>query len=442
MGCAGLLLVFSCGVFAQPPSNCWDAIELLPNDEVEGYTVGQPTSASLCNVDFQADVGSVVYKVTMMEGKDLLISTCNAATNYHSALTVFAYSCDVPVCIESAYTTPRDCGHEGGTYINLPSSTVFQEVYIMVSGIREVGYYRLTLQSSTPDETWGDCSRDTLIMGPSSLTGIIYEGSDEDDGTPSCEIDSNVSVEWFTYTPYAANTKVTITTCSPDTDFDTIIGVMDAPEDATYPCDAECLEVSDNYCFGAEDLEGVTASTVVYNAVGNIPNRFFVTGKGGSFGNFHLTIKESTVVGPPACRGSSCGASCSAALPAGVGEFPGNLSHANNQANHLICGRINPDDHVAWYEFLPPVRAKVTISTCDHATNFDTVLAVVSDCDSYTCVAMNDDAPCLNADGASTIIINVEPFVLYHIAVAGFAHGQGEFLLIIDGDLEEDVGSM
>jgi len=91
------------------------------------------------------------------------------------------------------------------------------------------------------------------------------------------------------------------------------------------------------------------------------------------------------------------------------------------------CGltSVSPEQVFAW---TPAHSGTATVTTCNAATNFDTVLYVRSaSCDVGSTVACDDDSPCDSGSTKSTVAFSVSAGVTYYVVVDGYGGAQGDF---------------
>jgi hypothetical protein len=89
-----------------------------------------------------------------------------------------------------------------------------------------------------------------------------------------------------------------------------------------------------------------------------------------------------------------------------------------------------------WYAYRPTVSATVNVNTCGSYPGYDTVLSVYSgNCGALTLLGCNDDSynggnnACGNGNFASGLNVAMTAGTTYHIRVAGYNNGTGNFIV-------------
>lgn len=123
------------------------------------------------------------------------------------------------------------------------------------------------------------------------------------------------------------------------------------------------------------------------------------------------------------------GDTCHSALPANLGVTTTMGTEGIVYEN--ICG-LDTSAPTTWFYVVPAADATAVFSTCGPSTNFDTVIAVIDNCDSLQCIAANDDSQCDGEDSSSSAVrVNVQQNHVYFIMVAGYGEESGLFSLDI-----------
>ena len=91
------------------------------------------------------------------------------------------------------------------------------------------------------------------------------------------------------------------------------------------------------------------------------------------------------------------------------------------------CG-IQSTQHTVFYHISPIIGIPMTISTCNAATNFDTVIAIFNgtNCGNLGCYAFNDDNCTVYSNTASEIAFTPTSSS-YYVTVSGYSNQQGSF---------------
>ena len=253
--------ISSLGVNAQAPTNdlCADALPIACGESITGTTVGaNPDLLAL-----ESDNAPAVWFYLEGTGTELILSLCNPATDYDTKLDVYTGECgDI-----SLLTTNDDLD-----FPELCSGLTFTselgETYLIVvhgfpggfDGQTDNGNYEFTLECDVPqgcmddaacnfnpaaqidDESCfyaeygydceGDClpvANDLCENATQIICGGVFEGLTScATATPGLDDCSDASTDdapevWFTL--QGTGGAIEITTCSPDTDYDTYINV-------------------------------------------------------------------------------------------------------------------------------------------------------------------------------------------------------------------------
>lgn len=124
---------------------------------------------------------------------------------------------------------------------------------------------------------------------------------------------------------------------------------------------------------------------------------------------------------PPADSGP--GSACSSAIAATYGQSE--VWTNTGLVYENMCGLYSRSGS-RWFVFSPTNSDRVKMDVC--TSNFDTVIAVVDNCNSLSCLASNDDS-CGN--NASSVTMDVTAGKDYYIIVGGYSSNSGSFRLNI-----------
>jgi len=262
--------------------------------------------------------------------------------------------------------------------------------------------------------THGACSA-VAIPGPfTEPISLFGSNSGATASAISCnsdDIDENPTV-WYSVTP-SSGTQLTISTCAPYTNFDTIIvvytGNCEQLTCSTIADDSDSCQVNNNFA------QAHFVSSGEQYFIG-------VTGYNGATGNFELTFSEVAANASSTCQ-------TAIAIP-GPYVTPvtvyGNTEHSGGY-NGNLCG-LSSSSHIDWYLINPHPGSQVEITTCNAVTNFDTRLSIFSgSCSSLRCMFENDDN-CTTNSVASYLTFAASPNEShYYLAVFGYGSASGTY---------------
>jgi hypothetical protein len=231
---------------------------------------------------------------------------------------------------------------------------------------------------------------------------------------------------WYTFTAIGDGT-LTIDTCG--TDFDTRLAVYGSILPGPIGCPSSGISLVNLLACNDDSACGL-ASKIELDVIGGRTYKIRVGGFNGFSGNGVLNVDFT-----------SAGSSCLDAIPvldvSNTTVFGTTLDNAVGQ-DVSPCGI--GDTIGEWYSFentCPNENATITISTCDDATDFDTVLSVwkqgMDGCTSQI-VACNDDASgaTCTLNGLvrkSRVSFTMSPGAIYFVRVAGYQGADGDFAL-------------
>ena len=246
----------------EPPSNdlCADALPIACGQSIVGSTVGATPDA----LNNTSDDAPAVWFSLIGTGTDLELSLCNAATDYDTQLDVYTGECgNISLVVENDDTEYPEELCSGLTF----TSELGESYLIVVHGFPGLfsplppsGNYEFTLTCDAPqgcmddsacnydptaqidDESCfyaeygydceGDClsvANDLCENATQILCGGVFEGLTScASATPDLDDCTDASTDeapevWFTL--QGTGGAIEITTCSPDTDYDTYINV-------------------------------------------------------------------------------------------------------------------------------------------------------------------------------------------------------------------------
>ena len=188
---------------------------------------------------------------------------------------------------------------------------------------------------------------------------------------------------WFEVTP-ALSGPMTITTCHPATQFDTVLQVYSGGDsNCDFMVEDTCND-DDSYGIGCTSNCGPRSSTVLVQAVAGTRYRFVV----GSFGA-SITSPCLPCLGVRVTIGAPCGdppnnldATLATELPGDPGVYTAQVDVTDaiklpSEPNPNCTG--DTIGNSVWYRVTPQQDGALTVSTCTGLSNFDTVAAIYQD---------------------------------------------------------------
>ncbi len=262
------------------------------------------------------------------------------------------------------------------------------------------------------------CADAIAIAIPSVIQGTTIDAT-FDPGEVCGDFNSQRLGVW--YSIIGLGTEITVTTCDPNTDYDTQIGVY------TGPCDTlACLIGNDDAC-GLQ-------SSVTFCAEDGVEYRILIHGFQDNQGDFVLNIEDS---------GASCEPPfvlvndfCEDAIPLAVPSIT--QGNSDGATFDDFIGPCDDDGYATdligvWFTIVGTGH-EITVSTCDEGTTYDTQLHIYEGvCGQLTCVAGDDDDPdCASGTLRSTATFCSEYDVLYHVLVNGYSGATGDYVLHVE----------
>lgn len=402
-------------VYCQSNAAC-DAYTITINDggnaTVYGSTVGMPIAVpSLCNTGVS---GTVWYHILPEANTNVLISTCGDYTNFDTYLGVYKGPCDLLQCV--AANDDGDCPNfhywdddDDSNYD--PSTLGFisdgSEYYIAVTGYSHgsSGNYELTV--SYYNNVEGGCNSAKDIPGPYS-SPVVVNGtlSNQRVGASVCDdLDYYDLGTWFVIHP-ELNKEMNISTCAHGTEFDTRLAILSGGCSALQ-CD---YENDDDSCSVSYETSTITFLPTLSEYL-----VLLTAYDDDEAGDYVLTIKQSSVVQNTPCVNAF-------PLQLGVSGNPEGTNMNGPVITSSICG--NEVGNAIWYKVTSSMSETVTFSTCNSATNFDTVLSVYSgSCSALSCVVTNDDY----CSSGSSVTVDIEYNQILYLVITGYNGAIGDY---------------
>ena len=238
---------------------------------------------------------------------------------------------------------------------------------------------------------------------------------------------------WFEVTPDISG-PMTITTCHPATQYDTVLQVYSGGDaQCDFMVEDTCND-DDQYGTGCTSGCGPRSSTVLVQAIAGVRYRFVV----GSYG----AIPEPTCqpcLGVRVTIGAPCGDPPNNLAPTLATEFPGEPGVYTAQVDVTDAIKLpsepnpsctGPDvGHSVWFATTPTQNGRITFTTCEPLTDYDTVVALYEDGGGgllfgLDCSDDDFDSACINtcdpAPRGSTVLADVEAGKTYLIQVGSY----------------------
>eukprot|EP00741_Cyanophora_paradoxa_P016704 tig00020938_g16133.t1 len=219
----------------------------------------------------------------------------------------------------------------------------------------------------------------------------------------------------YSFTPATGGYK-TISLCSPNTDFDTVLSVFaGCPGPSSLP-----LAMDNDGCGVGSGSASGRASLIRLAATAGMQYTIAVEGYGNASGRFELTIVDHSCPNTPSVSDSPAVQSCGPVV----------VSSTVGRPNLLLQYWASPE---AYFVFAVPTQRTVTVSLCSSLTNFDSFLHVFAGDPLRGPAARRvvyDD------DGCGGTVASRASFVAsantnYTIVVEGFANFAGTFAMQI-----------
>ncbi|MFO1077024.1 MAG: hypothetical protein U1E73_04775 [Planctomycetota bacterium] len=321
--------------------------------------------------------------------------TCSANRTVDTVLELFGGSCGG---LNSLGCNDDFCSTGSSLTANLVAGVVY---YVRVGGYGGAqGAFDLTITScNAPDECTGAVPLQLGDNGPFGNTVATTSAPAWPCGTGTARD------LWFAFQAPPA-TVVTFTTCSPGTDFDTVLQVFAGSCGGLTP-----LACNDDDLLCASSTVSSTA-TVTTTAAATLYVR--VGGYNGATGSFVLNATQY-----PAND------ACTAAV--------GLVDGANGPFSNLGATRSSTwpcalGGSDVWFTYTAPRTGTMVVDTCAATRTFDTALEVFSgNCGSLVSRGCNDDACSLG----SSLAVAVTQGQTYRIRMGGYNGAQGQATLTV-----------
>jgi subtilisin-like proprotein convertase family protein len=411
---------------AAPPPNdtCAGAIPLtIPGSVVDTVISATPDSIPSCTV---TGTSNSVWYSFVGNGNTIQLTTCNAMTGSNSAIAVFAGSCASLSCVAGnttntstapCSTSPRD-DRASVSVCTIPGATYYVAVLNDTNGC---GMFQLdaidlgVCPNPPPPNDYCGTAASISIGGPTVL-GTNLNATTET-GLQTCNgISTFTAGVWYTFT--GNGNRLTASTCNPGTTSNTRVHVYRGTCGVLTCVDARTVDSP------ACGVRPDAASVVNFCTVAGEQYFILVSNEAAPAGAFELSLTDSgTACSPPA--NDSCASAAPIAIN-GSNVVASNADALNEPPTPTIptCTIAAPFYGGMWYTFTGN-GFRVTASTCNAGTNFNTRLAIYTgSCGALTCVAGNATASpaCgIRADAATVANVCTNVGQQYWILVANDA---------------------
>ncbi len=237
---------------------------------------------------------------------------------------------------------------------------------------------------------------------------------------------------WFRYYPPYPGKLIVHTY---DSEFDTVLGAYLLIIDDVCICPNNAL-VNLALAGCSDDANGGVTSYIEFDTN---PNDCINIRVGGyKFSNGDVAEGPGLLTIRPIKRGDRCDIPNLLPSVNHVEVLGTNAGDTWLQADLSSCA-LN-DDRDEWYRFVMASTGTARISTCNAATDFDTTLAVYSDCNGPGDeIACNDDSPTVGCqlggfNRKSELFVNAQIGEAFYIRVSGYQSAVGNFKLTVDID--------
>ena len=421
---------------AQAPSNdlCANAENIVlvgSSAIVSGTTInaGNSDAPADCGINVEnTGSGGVWYSFDGITSKRYIITTCSNDTDFDTEVSVFSGDCNSLFCRDG--NDDRSCSSGVGAsastvYFNPPFTNQFL-IYVTGNG-SQVGNFELSITELDlpPNNLCGSAENIVLAGGSGSSLGTTLFATNA--GTPApCGPNvenSGSGGVWYTFTGSGTN-LYEITTCSPNTNFDTELSVY------TGSCGSfNCVDGNDDDVFCSLNQ---TFSTLRVNPALNTEYFVYVSGNQTEFGDFEIQINELDVPDNNLCQDAE-----NIILVQGIGTASGALGNATDLGAPQSCNSSvdNTGSGGVWYTFTSSDDTQYLVTTCNSSTDFDTEISLYTgSCGSLVCVDSNDDADDCSSDASlSSIYFNSVLSDEYYIYLKGNELANGNYdLNVID----------
>lgn len=321
-------------------------------------------------------------------------STCDPQTNFDTALEILSDDCNNPI---SLACNDDSCGQQSTAIIPAVQGTSY---LVRVGGYAgRQGSFQLNV-TCTNFPANDDCAGALPIVDG---TNGPFDNRNSTDSFPwPCEATAGSDV-WFVYTATCTGVA-SFDTCTNTANFDPVLEVFDGTCNTlnSLGCDDD----------GCNDLYPHVVAPVVQGGT------YFVRVGGWAQrqGSFDVVVRCATPLPNDECTG---------ALPIFSGDNgPYSNRLATTSPEFWPCGQGGSD---LWFSYRASCSTLITVGLCGAATNFDTVLEVLSgSCGNLISQGCNDDA-CTTVRRSSQLSFQSVAGMQYFIRVGGYDGKRGEF---------------
>jgi hypothetical protein len=400
----------------EPPQSIGGTTRLADKESGEPNHAGDPGGHS------------VWYSWTPSSSGTVDISTCSSFSNLDAVLAVYTGSAvDALTPVAGNDDGPESEGFPGCSFtdsevsIEVTAGTAYKIAVDAASGA--VGRFTLRIRGRPQNDDFASPQVLNAAL-PASATQVTNRLATKESGEPSHAGNAGGHSVWYEWTPSSGG-PVAISTCSSESDLDTLLAVYTGSTLAGLTSVAANDDDANGRCRDSN-------SEARFTATAGTTYRIAVDGKNGEEGRFDLFIE-----GPPANDAFANAQTLSASLPVfGTGSTRF-ASKETGEPDHAG----NPGGKSVWFSWTPSSSGQFAISVCPFLeVSPDTLVAVYtgSSVDALTPVASNDDSSAACKGTGSQVALNVVAGTTYRIAVDSKAGIEGPFTLEISAPPAND----
>ena len=266
-----------------------------------GATAALPDFDYGCSEGREAPI--IWYQLDADVDASITITTCSENTKFDTTITVFLGDSEsncTAVCSERnddhGSITQQCAGNPLHSFLDRISIVAGQKYYIAIGGFsaNDSGQFELQLAPSH-DNLPRTCPLDsatTLVYDGSVVTVASTTAGEEPtlpDSSRGCPVNRNSPTKWFLLQS-SVDSTIGITTCSEDTEFDTVVTVFQAGSEGG--CSVSCINYNDDHASNLGQCDGDPFHSLTTVSVTSGENYYIaVTGFNPSdSGNFVLRL--------------------------------------------------------------------------------------------------------------------------------------------------------
>ena len=424
---------------------CGDATKIVPRTDTNTLLVARTFNATTAGTQFSRS--PAVYYRFVGANRRVRISTCTPETNYDSAIYVNKWT-STWVCSSSGgfYGSPEFSSQEDLECDPTTKAATVEffavggvQYFIAVAGRTATDSGRFGLSFYQYENVENDeCQTAKLVFPTSDRSDYIVDSTaTAAQAKPGLFNDDFNDSPVVYYRFQGTDKRVRISTCAPQTDFQTSIYVLEAQDNYACPDIGGLYRITYTAFQDFECDPSGNAASVEFFAKGGVNYRFALSGRRSiDSGTYGLNVFEYTEVANDECKYAE------RIFPTtNETDFvSGSTSNAAQSKPQMFDDQFN-DSPVVYYRFTGTNR-RVRISTCSDQTDFNSAIYVLKGQDSNACPITGGlyqitfdsfvDWNCDPSGRASTVEFYAVRGTTYRIAVAGrAAEEKGNFGLLL-----------